>query len=65
MLPQERSVNVLATNSEGWIFAGLDSDGIYRSTNEGNSWYPKNNGLIDLDVPYIEIDSEDYLFAAN
>jgi photosystem II stability/assembly factor-like uncharacterized protein len=35
----------LSTNPSGHIFAGTYFGGVFRSTNNGDSWTPVNNGL--------------------
>ena len=40
-----------ATNSDGDIFAGTYfGNGVFRSTDNGSTWFEKNNGLIATEV---------------
>ena len=60
------SVVSLAINSSNDIFAGTNYGyGIFRSTNNGQSWSPVNNGLLAETVSSIAINSEDEIFAAT
>ena len=46
--PYGGKITALAINSTGHIFAGTFQNGIYRSTDNGNTWVQMNNHLIDL-----------------
>ena len=41
-------VNAMAVNSKDEIFIGASYNGIYKSTDNGNSWTNINNGLANL-----------------
>ena len=43
-------INALAADSRGNIFAGTSGDGIYRSTDDGNTWATVNTGLTKKSV---------------
>lgn len=43
-------VTALITKPSGEIFAAIQKEGIYRSTDNGNSWVQVNNGLTNLTV---------------
>lgn len=43
--PVGGTVTALATNSNGDLFAGTDGGGVFRSTDNGNSWFQINFGL--------------------
>jgi photosystem II stability/assembly factor-like uncharacterized protein len=60
-------VKCLAINpSNGYIYAGsLYSEGIFRSTDDGNSWQVKNNGLSVHDVYAIAASPGGQLFVAT
>jgi photosystem II stability/assembly factor-like uncharacterized protein len=61
----DRTVNVLAINSRGDIFAGTEDSGIFRSSDNGNNWTPINNGLITTRVIAIAISPSGHLFAVT
>ncbi len=48
--PTGTRVSGITLTSEGSLFAGTIGDGVFRSTDEGNSWIPVNNGLASLDI---------------
>jgi ligand-binding sensor domain-containing protein len=43
--PYGGQVNALTVNASGHIFAGTYPSGVFRSTDNGTSWYPMRNGL--------------------
>ena len=55
-----KSIQVLSADpvTSGVLYAGLDEYGlgIYKTTDFGAHWYPKNNGLTNLDIRSISID---------
>ena len=53
----------LAINSSGDIFAGTDSNGVFRSTDNGSSW--TNLGIMNYDIYSIAINSNDDIFVAT
>jgi len=58
-------INVLATNSSDHIFAGTEK-GMFRSTNNGNSWIAANTNLKDksgnkLEINALLINSSDHI----
>ena len=52
----------LAINSNGDIFAGTDSSGLFRSTDNGDNW--SNLGIINYDIHSIAISSNGDIYAA-
>ena len=50
------TVNALAY-SGGYAFAGTDFDGIFRSSDDGASWVPVNNGITDAFVKSLHVTS--------
>lgn len=61
--PTEQIINSLAKNSLDHLFAGTENNGIYISTNAGNSWTHLINGLPDtLCVNVIAINSDNIIF---
>ncbi len=57
-------VRVLAINSSGHIFAGT-SGGIFRSTNNGDSWMVVNTGLTNMTVRAFAINSSGHIFVGT
>jgi len=55
-----KSIQVLIADphTSGVLYAGLDTDGIYKTINFGANWYPKNTGLTNKDIRTISIDTE-------
>ena len=59
------NVQMLATNSLGDIFAATSSTGIVKSTNNGDTWLEKNNGLTTNNVISLAINTNDDIFAGT
>jgi hypothetical protein len=55
------SLTINGTN----VFAGINHSGVYLSTDNGNSWVPKNNGLPSSTFPWTLAASGSKIFAAN
>jgi photosystem II stability/assembly factor-like uncharacterized protein len=55
------SLTINGTN----VFAGINHSGVYLSTDEGNTWAPKNNGLPTSTFPWTLAASGSKIFAAN
>lgn len=54
-----------AINQRGEIFIGTDMSGIYRSTDNGDTWVQINNGLDYQRINQITIASNGYIFALS
>ncbi len=67
--PLHISVSAMAINSQGDVFAGTYTRGIYLSTNNGGSWGQVNNGLPLSRVYAIAVSqaqrNHDYVFVAT
>jgi len=62
----ELSVESLVINSlNGDVFTGTRYDGVYRSTDNGDNWTETNNGLTNLDVHCLAINSSGDIFAGT
>ncbi len=60
-----RTVNIVRKTSSGVLFTGTESNGIFRSSNEGALWTACNNGLLAQGVRDIVLASDGSLFTAN
>jgi hypothetical protein len=58
-------VKSLTINSIDHIFTGTDMNGVYRSTNNGDSWIQINSGLIYPEGTSFAINSVGYIFVGN
>ena len=58
-------VQVLASNSSGDIFAGTRIGGVFRSTDNGDTWSPINTGLTATFVSALAINSSGDIFAGT
>jgi len=63
--PQVGWILCLATNSNGDIFAGTNTTGIFRSTDNGNSWKQVNMGLSNLHVKALAITQDEHIYAGT
>lgn len=59
---QNLGIQAIATNSQNHIFVCTATDGIYRSTDLGNTWIKLNNGLAFNNIASISIDKSDRIF---
>jgi len=44
------NVNTIHIGPNGWLYAGSYSEGVFVSSDKGNSWIAKNNGLANLQI---------------
>ena len=58
-------VFALAINSSGHIFAGTSGGGVFRSTNNGDSWTAVNTGLTNTAVFALAINASGHIFAGT
>ena len=58
-------VRAIAVNSAGDLFAGTMGRGVFRSTNNGDSWTDYNTSLTNLHVQSLAINSNGYIFAGR
>jgi fibronectin type III domain protein/WD40 domain-containing protein len=63
--PGSGALTVLLITPNSTLFAGTDSAGIFRSTDEGLSWIPSNTGLADLHISVLVADQSGTLFAGS
>ena len=62
--PQGPKVTLtFASSPTGYTFAGTFEDGIFYSTDEGNSWSPCNNGITNLYINYVLVNVSGNIFA--
>ncbi len=58
-------IRCLAINSDDEIFAGVHTQGIFRSVDDGNSWVAVNNGFYHNVVYCLAINSNNHIFAGT
>src|SRR5205823_2159989 len=63
--PQGGDGIALATNPSGHVFVGTQGGGVFRSTDNGETWTGINNGLTDTNVRALAINSSDHIFAGT
>ncbi len=63
-MPSRLDINDFVINSSGEIFAGT-ADGIFRSSDNGDNWIERNNGLTNTSIKTLAINSLDYIFAGT
>ncbi len=56
-------IKPLVHNNDGYIFAGTGGNGIFRSTDDGNTW--TQSGLADLVIWDLAINSSGHIFAGT
>lgn len=64
-LPFSGEVNALVSTSNGAVLAGTTGGGVFRSTDNGKNWTTKNNGLNNLEVKALAINSAGELLAGT
>jgi photosystem II stability/assembly factor-like uncharacterized protein len=60
-----RGLYTTTQNQKGEIFAGTWGAGIWKSTNDGNSWFRSSDGLGSYDIRKIIISDNSKIFAAT
>src|SRR5215510_9537599 len=55
----------LARNSIGHVFVGTQGGGVFRSTDNAETWSGVNNGLTDTNVRALAISPVDHIFAGT
>jgi photosystem II stability/assembly factor-like uncharacterized protein len=60
-----QNINSILVNNVNDVFIGLDTKGIFKSTDYGNSWNTVNNGLIDTSIKSLSINSQGNIFAGT
>ncbi|MEW5795172.1 MAG: T9SS type A sorting domain-containing protein [Candidatus Zixiibacteriota bacterium] len=63
--PVGGTVMRLASNSEGALFSGTWLGGMFRSTDNGDSWAAINNGFAGLEIWGIDVDSHGHIFVVT
>lgn len=73
-VPGERTINAMALNAPGHLFAGVanynfststSETGMFRSTNNGDSWSMINTGLSNTDVRDVAVSSTNHIYVAT
>ena len=57
------TINALALNSNGDIFAGTEGGAVFRSSDRGDNWSQIDNGLASTSVASLAISINDVIFA--
>lgn len=58
-------VTALAVKQSGEIFAAIQKEGVFRSTDNGNIWEPVNNGLTNLTINTLAVRASGEVFAGT
>lgn len=59
------AVQALAVDPNGDVFAGTANGGVYRSTDNANTWVQSNTGLADTSVSALAVGSTGYIVAGT
>jgi ligand-binding sensor domain-containing protein len=63
--PRGGDVIASATNASGHVFVGTQGGGVFRSTDNGETWTGVNNGLTATNVRALAINSASHIFAGT
>lgn len=63
--PYGGTIRSLAINFNGDIFCGTYFSGIFRSTDNGENWVNQNNGITNLNINVIKINSTNMIFVGT
>src|SRR5215211_2614555 len=63
--PQGGDGIALATNASSHVFVGTQGGGVFRSTDNGESWTGLHNGLTDTNVRALAINKAGHIFAGT
>jgi photosystem II stability/assembly factor-like uncharacterized protein len=63
--PQGGDGLALATNASGHVFVGTQGGGVFRSTDNAETWTAVNNGLTSTNVRALAITLASYIFAGT
>jgi photosystem II stability/assembly factor-like uncharacterized protein len=63
VLAPSSSVVWFALNSNDHIWAGTGGSGVYFSSDSGDTWTPKNNGLRGYSIKVLALNASDHIFA--
>src|SRR5258705_14010833 len=63
--PQGADGIALARNSIGHVFVGTQGGGVFRSTDNAETWTAVNNGLTDTNVRALAINSTGHIFGGT
>lgn len=55
----------LAFNSNGTLYAGTKQDGLFKTTNMGQTWTQHQNGIEGIEVFRIKINSQNHIFIGS
>lgn len=63
--PSNESIVCLAVNSSDKIFAGTESEGVFCSTDDGETWTKENSGLTNENIQILSLDNNGFIYAGT
>ena len=61
----DTTITALSVHTDGQLFAGTASGGVFRSTDNAETWTAINDGLTNLSITALTITSDGILFAST
>jgi photosystem II stability/assembly factor-like uncharacterized protein len=58
-------VTSMTVNKKGFIYAGNDGKGLFKTTDMGSTWNQANSGLLNTHIGSLTLDSSGYLYAGT
>ncbi len=63
--PYQGNITALVVDRQGYIYAATQFNGVYRSTDRGNTWTPANNGLTWANLTALTADSSGIVYGGG
>ncbi len=63
--PSQNEINFILENSNGNIFAATEYTGLFKTTNNGNTWQSVNNGFTTPHILALNVNQDGHLFAGT